>query len=303
MGQEVDIVRLKDSLTAEISSDVPDVEKVHDTLKALDGIAISVGVLKKTKIGLTVHSVKKANVSETVTASARGLIAKWRKVYELSQASSSTSEQAKEKQNSSAASTNNSSISKPNNNLSAEAKAASFKASSLVSGRKKMVDLLAKSIAGAGNPEHALHRAVEIEESICRIHNFDRDIKGYQAKARSLVFNLKKNEKLRANVLHGTTTAEAIVYMSVQDMATENQIKDRREVLDEAKDAKRSDYMTENYDKIHRDLGLDPNLGTQFTCGKCKSTKINYQQYQTRSSDEPMTTFLQCIKCGNRWKQ
>ena len=39
-----------------------------------------------------------------------------------------------------------------------------------------------------------------------------------------------------------------------------------------------------------------------FTCGKCKSKKCTYYQLQTRSADEPMTTFVTCINCGNRWK-
>ena len=39
-----------------------------------------------------------------------------------------------------------------------------------------------------------------------------------------------------------------------------------------------------------------------FTCSKCKSNKCTYYQLQTRSADEPMTTFVTCITCGNRWK-
>lgn len=39
-----------------------------------------------------------------------------------------------------------------------------------------------------------------------------------------------------------------------------------------------------------------------FTCRKCKSKKCTYYQMQTRSADEPMTTFVTCIDCGNRWK-
>lgn len=39
-----------------------------------------------------------------------------------------------------------------------------------------------------------------------------------------------------------------------------------------------------------------------FTCFKCKSKKCTYFQLQTRSADEPMTTFVTCIECGNRWK-
>lgn len=39
-----------------------------------------------------------------------------------------------------------------------------------------------------------------------------------------------------------------------------------------------------------------------FTCGKCKSTACTYYQLQTRSADEPMTTYVTCTNCGNRWK-
>lgn len=40
----------------------------------------------------------------------------------------------------------------------------------------------------------------------------------------------------------------------------------------------------------------------QFKCGKCKQRKTQYYQMQTRSADEPMTTFVTCTNCGNRWK-
>ena len=39
-----------------------------------------------------------------------------------------------------------------------------------------------------------------------------------------------------------------------------------------------------------------------FTCRKCKGNQCTYYQLQTRSADEPMTTFCNCILCGNRWK-
>lgn len=42
------------------------------------------------------------------------------------------------------------------------------------------------------------------------------------------------------------------------------------------------------------------NDGAHF-CGKCKTHRTTYYQMQTRSADEPMTTFVQCA-CGNRWK-
>jgi transcription elongation factor S-II len=39
-----------------------------------------------------------------------------------------------------------------------------------------------------------------------------------------------------------------------------------------------------------------------FKCGKCKLNNCTYFQMQTRSADEPMTTFVTCLECSNRWK-
>ena len=39
-----------------------------------------------------------------------------------------------------------------------------------------------------------------------------------------------------------------------------------------------------------------------FKCRKCGSRETTYSQAQLRSADEPMTTFVACISCGNRWK-
>lgn len=39
-----------------------------------------------------------------------------------------------------------------------------------------------------------------------------------------------------------------------------------------------------------------------FECRKCKSKKTRYYQMQTRSADEPMTTFVTCLQCNTRWK-
>jgi transcription elongation factor S-II len=39
-----------------------------------------------------------------------------------------------------------------------------------------------------------------------------------------------------------------------------------------------------------------------YMCGKCKKRMCTYFQLQIRSADEPMTTFVTCLNCGNRWK-
>jgi len=42
--------------------------------------------------------------------------------------------------------------------------------------------------------------------------------------------------------------------------------------------------------------------GGLFKCKKCGSTAIMVTQLQTRSADEPMTTFFNCTKCNYAWR-
>ena len=37
-------------------------------------------------------------------------------------------------------------------------------------------------------------------------------------------------------------------------------------------------------------------------CKKCQSDNIYSESRQTRSGDEAMTIFYECLKCGNKWK-
>jgi hypothetical protein len=43
-------------------------------------------------------------------------------------------------------------------------------------------------------------------------------------------------------------------------------------------------------------------MTAEFKCGKCKKRECVYQEVQVRSADEPMTLFITCLNCGNKWK-
>lgn len=47
---------------------------------------------------------------------------------------------------------------------------------------------------------------------------------------------------------------------------------------------------------------LEEDYEGMFKCRKCKSKKTTYYQMQTRSADEPMTTYVTCMECGLKWK-
>jgi transcription elongation factor S-II len=56
------------------------------------------------------------------------------------------------------------------------------------------------------------------------------------------------------------------------------------------------DYIT------HNNLQEEDIADGLFQCSKCKSKKTTYYSLQTRSADEPMTNFITCTNCDNRWK-
>lgn len=73
--------------------------------------------------------------------------------------------------------------------------------------------------------------------------------------------------------------------------------KDKQAVRDMAADRFGDDYkgMFECNKCKHSNKALPENK-------RCRTDKTTYYQLQTRSADEPMTTFVTCHECGNRWK-
>ncbi len=41
----------------------------------------------------------------------------------------------------------------------------------------------------------------------------------------------------------------------------------------------------------------------KILCPKCHYEEATYFQMQTRSADEPPTSFYTCLKCGHKWRE
>lgn len=113
----------------------------------------------------------------------------------------------------------------------------------------------------------------------------------YRTKMRSLCVNLKdkKNPMLRSRVVLGEISPERLYTMTPQEMASD-------ELKVEIKELEKKNLFNAQGAKEKR------ATTDRFTCGKCKHKKVSYYQMQTRSADEPLTTFCTCENCGNRWK-
>ncbi|KAJ2800635.1 transcription elongation factor TFIIS [Coemansia guatemalensis] len=158
--------------------------------------------------------------------------------------------------------------------------------------RDKCVEILYNSMASDSNADVELlaKRALDIERiEFNKVKG--RTIPAYSARIRSLCLNLrdKKNPDLRANVVDGSISVERFCSMTSEEMAS----KDLRETIEKMKE--------ENLFKA-KGAGRTEAATDQFKCGRCKQRKCTYYQMQTRSADEPMTTFVTCTVCDNRWK-
>uniref|UniRef100_A0A1A8F3B2 Transcription elongation factor n=1 Tax=Nothobranchius korthausae TaxID=1143690 RepID=A0A1A8F3B2_9TELE len=131
--------------------------------------------------------------------------------------------------------------------------------------------------------------AAEIEDHIYQ-ENKATDMK-YKNRVRSRISNLKdpKNPELRRNVLAGSIELSRIATMSAEEMAS-NELKKLRNVL------------TQEAIREHQMAKTGGTTTDLLQCSKCKKKNCTYNQVQTRSADEPMTTFVLCNECGNRWK-
>lgn len=94
--------------------------------------------------------------------------------------------------------------------------------------------------------------------------------------------NLKRSRILFDEVISGEREVNTIVFANPKEL-----------IPDLYKDLKSTVHIT-----------YQENMDTDslIQCPKCRLFKVQYYQLQTRSADEPMTTFCTCTHCSNRWK-
>ena len=102
---------------------------------------------------------------------------------------------------------------------------------------------------------------------------------------RSVINNL--NENIITSINNESIKPHIIAFMTHQELCP-----DKWTALIEAKSKR---------DKNKFEINISAATDT-FTCRKCKNNKCTYYQMQTRSADEPMTTFVTCLICSTRFK-
>ena len=108
----------------------------------------------------------------------------------------------------------------------------------------------------------------------------------YSDRFKTIHRNLTKSNKLLKGLLESKKPHE-YAFMTHQEMNNDKW----KEIIDKKMKIDKNKYETR----------MEASTDT-FTCRKCKSKECTYYQMQTRAADEPMTTFVTCINCNNRWK-
>lgn len=113
----------------------------------------------------------------------------------------------------------------------------------------------------------------------------------YRDKAMSVISNVDKDSYIQNMRLLDRLKEHEFLPHEIPFMEPENVFPEKwKDLLDE---------------KMKHDVVFEEKpeaMTNQFRCGKCKKRDCIYREKQVRSADEPMTLFITCLNCGNRWR-
>ena len=271
---------------------------------------------------------RKSSSDEEVSAEAKGLIKAWKKFVPEDKNKESKSKDRTSDSSNGSNKNGNTNGDKSGSSSSSEERSLKIGDQTLPARASATSDdvrlgcrsLLSKALRGEGElPEGTVKPCEElaelIEETIFKQHKSTTP--KYKNQIRSRVFNLKdkKNPALRENVLCGVIAPDKIAVMTAEEMASDEVIfwfllplgtspnilrkEHGNQVLNFQVKSQRQAFVKEGIDAAQ----LATVQGTKtdlLKCGKCGKRNCTYNQIQTRSADEPMTTFVMCNECGNR---
>lgn len=337
MGRDETLVHIAKQLDKMVSR--RNMDGALALLQELQGMKMSLKLLQATRIGMSVNLIRKHSTNEEIIALAKILIKKWKKLLatEISvdhkaekssgkegerdrssavvlESRKHSKEKYKERKDSSSsmspmalspASRKNSTDKEESGSGSKvtmdSPSSPTFSSPTILPPllktgeniRDKCIELLIAALKTDDDYKdygtNCEKMGAEIEDSIHQ--EFPKTDMKYKNRVRSRISNLKdpKNPNLRKNVLSGAIDLLHFARMSAEEMASD-ELKELRQVI--TKEAIREHQMAKT----------SGTMSSLFQCGKCKKKNCTYNQVQTRSADEPMTTFVLCNECGNRWK-
>jgi len=206
-----------------------------DLLKALQTIPITLEVLQKTRIGMTVNNLRKSISDEDVITLSKTLIKSWKKLLsdkdskpetDAQKAGNNGAETQKNNSTNESSTKSNSNTNSGNSSKSGSAgppfRQTSFPADTTNSVRLKCRELLANALKYEDSYDSD-ETLFDPEDIACKIEDqifkeFKDTNPKYKTRIRSRVANLndKKNPDLKLNVLRGSIKPEKIAVMTAE---------------------------------------------------------------------------------------
>ncbi|KAJ1293013.1 hypothetical protein BS78_01G035400 [Paspalum vaginatum] len=307
-------------------ADSPEADRCLDALRRLRAIRVNTDVLVSTQVGKRLRHLTK-HPHSGIQAVATDLFGYWKKVVleetgkknenERSSDSSGKIEKARpiKVEKNSAATVKVERVSKvgrtPDTQKSASVPNGPPKLTSLVKCndptrdkiRELLVEAFAKVSGETSNDDREEVKNILDEVDACDpfrvavtvesvlFERLGRSTGAHKAKYRSIMFNLRadNNTDFRRRVLTGQVRPERLPDITPEEMASDSRKQENNQIKAKAL----LECQREGAPKATTD---------QFKCGRCGQRKTTYYQLQTRSADEPMTTFVTCVNCNNHWK-
>lgn len=106
----------------------------------------------------------------------------------------------------------------------------------------------------------------------------------YETKSSEIISLISKSDYLISAIKDSSIDPEKIAFMSPEELDPEK-------------------YESIIKKRQLKEYNCTKSVGTDiFKCSKCGKSNSKIEQKQTRSADEPPTTFVNCLECGNKYK-
>ncbi|KAK4498794.1 hypothetical protein PRZ48_009304 [Zasmidium cellare] len=267
-------------------------------LAQLEGVKATEELLRQSKIGVTVTKVRQ-NKDPKVQETATRLVNRWKAEVNLKKKRAAEGSPAPSNKALNGASTNGRSSTSSPAPPQKEIKKELRKSTVAPEKRNTKEDAVDHQVTGnpvrdgclklmydgiafmsEESPDAVLDVARKVEVAAFE-HYKNETSAEYKQKIRSLFQNLKMkgNTLLRRDVFSMKITPTRFVTMTSDELKSEE--KRQQDAALEKENMNKA--MTAQEEKA---------ISTTMTCGKCKQSKVAYSQAQTRSADEPLTTFF-----------
>jgi len=255
---------IRKSLDKLIHEESSQAEEVLDQLTALGQLFLPAHTIKELKLGNLLNNVKNKykTTMPGVSEKATSIMVEWKKIMaEASVAGKHKSPKdggkAHEHQH------KHVEVAEFHTSSSVSAACSIFSSSSIAAlppARKSMFTIFVTSFEPACKTTEEAHSvALRVEDALNSHISSQTRLKEYTNKAKSLMFNLKKNTTLRDHVIGNTITPQQLVTLSTSDLASHEQKVARERIQAEQLEGRRSDWLEEHKEQIQLSIGLNPD--------------------------------------------